>query len=182
MTQHPRPFGQTVQGRCPTCRGESLFLGEGGYVTCARLDCTNPSAATDLLERQQQPADPARRHTADTITDDELDSLYAVSEWWKQAYLAARDGEDKRTAERDRLSSELAALKSIGRGYCPECGRGDCSPTADQWYEQQQRAERAVAAIERVQDAAALHRQGLIRSSELHAVIGAALDERTKQT
>lgn len=40
-----------VQGRCPACRGASLFLGSGGYVTCARLDCPEPDAATTLLER-----------------------------------------------------------------------------------------------------------------------------------
>lgn len=50
MTQ-PSAFGDTVQGRCPACGKSSLFLGSGGYVTCARLDCPNPSAATDLLEQ-----------------------------------------------------------------------------------------------------------------------------------
>lgn len=38
-----------VQGRCPACRGASLFLGEGGHVTCSRLDCPNPTAADELL-------------------------------------------------------------------------------------------------------------------------------------
>lgn len=38
-----------VQGRCPHCRRESLFLGSGGYVTCAQLSCTRPDAATDVL-------------------------------------------------------------------------------------------------------------------------------------
>lgn len=42
----------TVQGRCPACRGESLFLGSGGYVTCARLDCPDPEAATRILEQR----------------------------------------------------------------------------------------------------------------------------------
>lgn len=40
-----------VQGRCPSCNGSSLFLGSGGYVTCSRLDCPNPTAADDLLHR-----------------------------------------------------------------------------------------------------------------------------------
>lgn len=40
-----------VKGRCPACNGASLFLGEGGYVTCSRIDCTQPAAASDLLER-----------------------------------------------------------------------------------------------------------------------------------
>ncbi|MET9445330.1 hypothetical protein [Streptomyces sp. NPDC006610] len=38
-----------VQGRCPACGGNSLFLADGGHVTCSRLDCPNPSTADDLL-------------------------------------------------------------------------------------------------------------------------------------
>lgn len=37
-----------VQGRCPACAA-SLFLGEGGHVTCARIECPDPSAADDML-------------------------------------------------------------------------------------------------------------------------------------
>lgn len=39
-----------VQGRCPACHGDSLFLAEGGHVTCASLDCPIPDAASLLLE------------------------------------------------------------------------------------------------------------------------------------
>ncbi|WP_405479805.1 hypothetical protein [Streptomyces anulatus] len=38
-----------VQGRCPACGAASLFLGEGGHVTCSRIDCPSPSAADDML-------------------------------------------------------------------------------------------------------------------------------------
>lgn len=48
-----------VQGRCPACRGASLFLGSGGYVTCARLDCPNPSAADQLLHGEEPDPTPA---------------------------------------------------------------------------------------------------------------------------
>lgn len=50
----PRPFPHgfpRVQGRCPACRMSALFLGDGGYVTCGNLQCTNPCAATELLEQ-----------------------------------------------------------------------------------------------------------------------------------
>jgi len=52
LTAHPaRPAAgyPHVQGRCPACGGASLFLGSGGYVTCASLECTNPAQASDLL-------------------------------------------------------------------------------------------------------------------------------------
>ncbi|WP_103512878.1 hypothetical protein [Streptomyces sp. SM13] len=38
-----------VQGHCPACGAASLFLGEGGHVTCARIECPHPCAADDLL-------------------------------------------------------------------------------------------------------------------------------------
>lgn len=40
---------QTVQGHCPACGGRSLFLGDGGYITCANIECPVPSAASDVL-------------------------------------------------------------------------------------------------------------------------------------
>lgn len=41
-----------VQGRCPACGHEGLFLGEGGYLTCPRDTCPQPDAASTLLEQQ----------------------------------------------------------------------------------------------------------------------------------
>ncbi|MCW8219430.1 DUF6085 family protein [Streptomyces griseolus] len=46
----------TVQGHCPACGRSSLFLGSGGYVTCARIDCPEPDAASTLLERTTEGA------------------------------------------------------------------------------------------------------------------------------
>lgn len=43
----PDPFPD-VQGHCPACHRR--FLGSGGYVTCARIDCPDPEAATRVLE------------------------------------------------------------------------------------------------------------------------------------
>lgn len=40
----------TVAGECPACGNETLFLGTGGYVTCANLECPKPEAASELLE------------------------------------------------------------------------------------------------------------------------------------
>ena len=41
-----------VQGICPACGSKSLFLGDGGYVTCSWVECKQPDAATELLERE----------------------------------------------------------------------------------------------------------------------------------
>lgn len=38
-----------VRGYCPQCRGETLFLGNNGYVTCSVIGCKDPGAAHDLL-------------------------------------------------------------------------------------------------------------------------------------
>jgi len=39
-----------VQGRCPACGSSSLFLGNGGYVTCSVIECAMPLLASRLLE------------------------------------------------------------------------------------------------------------------------------------
>ncbi|WP_406145084.1 hypothetical protein [Streptomyces anulatus] len=38
-----------VAGSCPACGAVSLSLGEGGHVTCSRIDCPGPCAADELL-------------------------------------------------------------------------------------------------------------------------------------
>lgn len=38
-----------VQGHCPACGWESLTLAAEGHVTCGRLDCPRPDAASVLL-------------------------------------------------------------------------------------------------------------------------------------
>lgn len=38
-----------VQGKCPACGAEFLFLGSEGYVTCSVIGCKDPGAPTDLL-------------------------------------------------------------------------------------------------------------------------------------
>ena len=39
-----------VKGRCPACGlNNTLFLAEGGWVTCSWLKCPDPSSASDAL-------------------------------------------------------------------------------------------------------------------------------------
>lgn len=45
-----------VQGACPACHSASLFLGNGGYVTCSQAACPEPDAATTVLEREADAA------------------------------------------------------------------------------------------------------------------------------
>lgn len=59
VTQATPAAFPTVQGHCPACGGTSLFLGAGGYPTCARIECPQPDAATTLLERDPRRPDHA---------------------------------------------------------------------------------------------------------------------------
>ena len=38
-----------VEGACPACGVRSLFVGEGQYVTCANLNCADPTAPSKAL-------------------------------------------------------------------------------------------------------------------------------------
>lgn len=97
------------------------------------------------------------RPRVDQLTDDMLDQLYAERDQLAIRVWNAEDAStawerkaDEQQARAEKAEAELDALKTVTTGYCPHCGRGDCSPTADQWLEQRQRADRAEAAIARV--------------------------------
>ena len=42
-------MSEKVKGNCPMGCGGTLFLGSGGYVTCAWSRCPNPTAMADLM-------------------------------------------------------------------------------------------------------------------------------------
>ncbi|MEC3995047.1 hypothetical protein VSR01_16500 [Actinacidiphila sp. DG2A-62] len=69
----PAPYPD-VKGRCPACGGNSLFVAEGGYLTCRRVDCAEPDAAASLLELAapapgpHHPDDVLHRHVTLAIT------------------------------------------------------------------------------------------------------------------
>jgi hypothetical protein len=48
--------GASVRGECPMGCGRTLFLGDGGYVTCSWRYCPNPAAADELLHWSIKPA------------------------------------------------------------------------------------------------------------------------------
>ena len=50
-------------------------------------------------------------------------------------------------SEYNQLTTELAALHAVARGYCPHCGRGDAAPTITDWEQQKQRADDAEAEL-----------------------------------
>lgn len=117
---------QTVQGRCPACGASSLFLGDGGHVTCARLECPKPEAADELLH-----GDFVTKSTNALLTS----RMVASAAVYNGVLIRALHAE-----------AELAALRQVARGYCPACGRGDCAPTVEDWEQQKQRADQAEAA------------------------------------
>lgn len=74
---------------------------------------------------------------------------------WANAYAADREvfepmADAVLTALKPELDA-LAALRQVARGYCPHCGRGNASPTVEDWEQQKQRADQAEAALARVQ-------------------------------
>jgi hypothetical protein len=62
-----RPYYPAVAGHCPSCGLSSLFLAEGGYVTCSSLSCQAPDAAATELERGT--SSPRRQAAYDAVYD-----------------------------------------------------------------------------------------------------------------
>jgi hypothetical protein len=51
VTDQPLPsiHANDVQGFCPACGHPTLYVGDGGHVTCALMECPKPEAADELL-------------------------------------------------------------------------------------------------------------------------------------
>lgn len=82
-----------IAGNCPMGCGRTLFAAEGGYITCAYIECPRPDAVADLLDDNEsehvvliEPHTFTVRHPLRERLDDELltCSLY---EW-----IAGRKG------------------------------------------------------------------------------------------
>lgn len=54
-----KPLREKIIDRCPSCGGQSLFVGGGGYLTCGNLStCKEPGVgrAIELLQRNDRVA------------------------------------------------------------------------------------------------------------------------------
>jgi hypothetical protein len=82
-----------------------------------------------------------RREQADHV----LELLYR--EWpWLRAEADDPPLRDQLAAAIRALGkseTELAALRQVARGYCPNCGRGDAAPSVEDWERERQRADSA---------------------------------------
>jgi chromosome segregation ATPase len=130
------------------------------------------------------------RKTLDQMISDDLDQLHAEND-----RLEAELGDYETRVE--QLTTELAALRQVARGYCPHCGRGDAAPTTADWERERQRADqveellriahetsntseaeraRAVQRAERAEEQLALHEQ------QLHHLDDACMAARNELT
>lgn len=62
-----------VKGKCPACdSSDTLFVGEGGFLTCSLIGCPNPTAPAELLKSpmlEQSVGDPqtVKKHAATVL-------------------------------------------------------------------------------------------------------------------
>lgn len=102
-----------VQGRCPACGCSSLFLGNGGYVTCGLLGCPDPTAANRnigddiavIYQRAQESAEGARAER--DIMRAAVEEIAAGT--LRPAHFVAQQALD---ADRARREANLAALSA----------------------------------------------------------------------
>jgi len=116
-----------VKGHCPACHSASLFLGDGGYITCSRLDCPEPDAATTLLERSldnvRTAPDSAEPRSDVELTADEAREL--ATDLGRELYEAqdaiAFVGECCDIADREQHPVTTALVRQWLKGA--SCGR-----------------------------------------------------------
>lgn len=58
---------ERIQGHCPMGCGETLFLGDGGHVTCSWVECPRPTAVDELLASSEIEHRAMIRETSFTI-------------------------------------------------------------------------------------------------------------------
>ncbi|MFF9002643.1 hypothetical protein ACF1GW_35530 [Streptomyces achromogenes] len=116
------------------------------------------------------------RRTASTITDTELDQLYAelidlrqYATMTEQALAIAR-------IDLDHAKTDLAVLREVARGYCEHCGRGDATPPPEAYEAQRARAAHAEAAITRVHEAAIRWQAAAAQKNDALLLAGVAAD------
>lgn len=42
-------MSEEITTRCPTCGGQTIFIGSGGHLTCSMVTCRNPSVEDAML-------------------------------------------------------------------------------------------------------------------------------------
>ena len=114
----PQPGFPDVQGRCPACGGSSLFLGSGGYLTCARLDCPQPDAATEVIADFWD----ARQHNAFTFCSQSVGHVtmteFAKKISEKRTALAQRDEAAEYANEQKRRADSAQAVIDRLLAFC----------------------------------------------------------------
>ncbi|MEV6737912.1 hypothetical protein AB0N14_13655 [Streptomyces sp. NPDC051104] len=112
----------TVQGRCPACGWASLFLGDGGYITCSRLECPSPEAAHEAIEERAG----ANAYDRAINTPPSAETCAAIRERLesgavprrkvraKAASSAGRAPAADRAAVRDRIAEAIRGLNEGG--------------------------------------------------------------------
>lgn len=128
---------------------------------CCRVEAATPSSGwTPLSARAFNAVQPALRTAGEWLP---LSARRAVAD----AVLAVVQPE----------LQQLAALRTVARGYCPHCGRGDAAPTVEYSEQQRQRADQAEAAIARVRALADRWDNALAPDRTYARALRAALDE-----
>jgi Zn finger protein HypA/HybF involved in hydrogenase expression len=128
------PDAPSITTPCPTCGGRSLFIGNGGHLTCARVPgqdgsggCSEPGVenAVDKLKAR--------------IAELEASDAYTTEQWLRDnaSNSAANSLLRERIAELEKLSAGLLTLIGVAKvereriaakvTHCDNCG--------DSWYD-----------------------------------------------
>ncbi|MFD9630109.1 hypothetical protein [Streptomyces violascens] len=155
MVEGGTPFGEAVSD---VIRLANYRAQQADAVLDQRLnDTRNTDPGADVTDAQ-----PDLRQQYAAEIGDEIYEYRERTMFWEEGgvteeitRLAVRGAMTVRDAELEQLRAQLAALTEIARGYCPHCGRGDATPTTDQYLEQVRIANNADIILDRVRAIAA---------------------------
>lgn len=92
-----------ITTRCPTCGGQTLFVGSGGHLTCSWIECRNPSIG-HAIERYK---------AIEAVLAQFVDNAGGYDK--SLVGVAARAIKFPHYYDRDYVATELKRLESVGR-------------------------------------------------------------------
>jgi hypothetical protein len=99
MSKHGTNTDTWLAMKCPACNGQTLFVGNGGYLTCSNVDCPQPDTEAALTTKMELVAKEAQ--------DTHIGRLKVLRAWVydnKPVYDTAQDLADKTVQE---INAEL---------------------------------------------------------------------------
>jgi hypothetical protein len=110
--------GRRIVTPCPECGAQSLFIGSGGHLTCARVPsdhgdgCSNPSV-DDVVKQLKQRAERAESALMEAREKEREKCIKKCDEIWAAENMSKHVSQSACQAARSAISKCMMAIRSM---------------------------------------------------------------------